>query len=305
MRVLQFFAKAFLFIGLTALFFYLLGAKLWLMVGSYLFEKDAKLLIQYAHEVGNYAKTCEEAPASSSTSFPIAFQLRFLDARNYTLEVVCSVIEDSPIAIKSGSLLPLLTKKFGSSGLAYNVQRFEPTAMTLTVFHEQQAVTLTADGVQKSLGVAAPAQSPVIKNTCVGFGYQCCSADSQSGDGAMQVDGITDCASSCYQRCQSVPYFSAFVSDPFPSTGKDIAMELDSLSITFSYTVDSSDAPIQSVVIDYGDGAQDESTEAVGLFTHTYSCASTCNYQVHITATDTEGKQSRVTETTQYRVVKK
>src|SRR5258708_6153576 len=103
MRILAFFLRLLVFSAIIGVFVYFFGGTIWLKVGSYGFSQDITQLTLYDKNIATYNKICQTSPGSSENSVPLSFQLRFIDDRQYALEVVCTLIENTPIEIKRAS----------------------------------------------------------------------------------------------------------------------------------------------------------------------------------------------------------
>ncbi len=292
MRIAGFFIKWVCILAFLGAFVYFFCGQLWMAISLNGFLDEMKNLETVHLTLSNLTKTCQNAPASSQISQPIAVQLRFIDATHYQTEVLCTLIENTPVILRSGSLPMFVTKVPGTAG--YYVDLTRPTKGTITLQSLAAKKELTVDTSSEHVGIETTSEAPAT--ACLGWGYQCCSPDQEHGTGALQSSKVTDCANNCYAACAPLPYVQAFTTDPYPVSGNVVRMDTDSLVVTFSYTSALLGGKIDKVSIDYGDGANDSSTEAAGSFVHTYSCPGPCSNAAVIKATDTKGNSSVVND---------
>jgi hypothetical protein len=237
------------------------------------------------------ASQCQKAPASSDYSVPIAAQLRFLDEQTYQIELICTLIETTPIVVAQGKLPMFITKMPESSGFYVDLTSPEPSSLTVKSLRSEK--TFVFD--EKLLAATAKrpdiAKTSLPKTACAGWGYQCCQTSAQKGTGTQKQSGVLDCPSSCFAACTSIPMVVALTSDPYPSNN-EVIMTTSSVTVTFSYTSTYSGGKVAKVWIDYGDGSRDETTEAIGVFTHTYTCNEQCRYKAVVHIEDAVGNSS-------------
>jgi hypothetical protein len=292
MRVLQFFFQIFLFIGVVGGLIYFFGGNIWLRVGSFSFVEDVKALANSNKQLQQYTSMCQQAPASSESSSPLGVQLRFLDNQRYVTELVCTLIESSPLILKEGKLPLFIAKDPGSSGFFYASSGSNLASVSLTSIGKHIFVELNNDTVTLEATTQAP-QNQYPKSECISFGFSCCADDSLVGEGDVRSLGVIDCPTSCFPICQKVPYIELFASDP-PSTldTHELALSSSTADVVFNYGVSSANGKIESVTIDYGDGEVQTSTVAQGIFTHTYTCNGPCKYTASLKVQDASGKTS-------------
>lgn len=305
MRILGFFFRLLVVAGVIGAFVYFLGGTLWLQVGTYNFRTDVEQLTRYPRNIADYTQMCQHSPQSSENSTPLGFELRFLDERNYVVEVVCTLIENSPIEIKQGSLPPLITKLPGSAGFYYPLDQKEVVTSAVRLFSINKEVGIALTGDTLTVG---PDIYSVIGNfpkaECSAFGYSCCNVGSQVGQGNQLTRVVTDCATSCFPVCGTVPFVEFFNSDPpYETQTREIVMSADTLDVVFNYNISPKD--IKNVHINFGDGNEQNSTYADGIFTHTYSCPGPCRIAAVISATDAAGVSSIESEETKIYIVRR
>ncbi|HSW90059.1 MAG TPA: hypothetical protein VLH19_04270 [Patescibacteria group bacterium] len=291
MRIVVFFFKTFAFLGISALFVYTLGAQAWILIAAHQFEQDVKSLPRMSRDAQKFTQICQNAPASSENSQPLAFQLRFRDSNAYAIEILCSLIPD-PVLVREGKLLPFVTKDPGSSGFYYAVEGGHDSSVRISFLTGHQTLQLLLDSV-KFVSTIPDIGRPLPQTSCQGFGYACCTERSDLGRGQPLSDGVLDCPNSCFPSCQSVPFVQTFVSEPLPDDAGRIIMTSNTQEVLFSYAVSSTNGKIAQVTIDYGDGTKDTSQLSVGVFTHTFTCSGPCTYTTIISGVDSLGKKTQ------------
>lgn len=278
--------------GLIGVFIYFLGGTLWLQVGTYNFRSEVESLPRLARNVADYTAMCQHSPQSSDNSTPLGFEIRFLDDRHYVVEVVCTLIENSPIELKRGSLPPLITKMPGSSGIYYPLdqQTINLSAVRLFSINKELGISLSGDEVKVGTDIQAVI-GDFPKAECAAFGYSCCTVAATVGQGVPLTGVVTDCAQNCFASCKSVPFIELFNSDPaYEPERREITMTSASLDVVFNYAI--SPKTVNKIHIDFGDGSTQDSTYPDGIFTHTFSCAGPCNYTVKLSAVSADGTAS-------------
>lgn len=290
MRVFALLVKFFILFAITFGIVYGIAPLVLLNVAKNTITKELETFASYTLDRQNYARQCIKAPAASNQSQPLALQLRFLDSQNYAVELICSLVEDTPISISSGILPPTVIKEPGSSGFYLDFNNPRPHSLRLVSLWKTQDISFDGKTVSTS-PVAQVPQSSVPRTVCAGAGYQCCMSATQRGEGDAFV-GATDCANECYSVCTPLPYILTFSSDPYPETDQRVSLTSETQDVTFSYVADVADSEISQVTISFGDGQEAISTDASGIFTHTYYCPSSCVYEAVIRATDATGNVS-------------
>lgn len=295
MRIAGFFLRlAIILLVVGGLSYFLIGY-VWLAWGSRAFLADVRFFEESIAADQANAKKCLNAPASSRSSLPIALQFRFLDDRSYTIELLCSLIEDSPIELRSNRLPPFITKLSGSSGFYVDLENPGVSGITLASFRAQQRFVFSKTSLLPQSAIATIEtipQTSLPQSVCAGFGYQCCAADAELGDGTGQTGGVTDCPGRCFSSCTARPYITSFVADPYPDPSNTVRLSREQLTVTFSYSADLVGGTIDRVSIDYGDGETEEVKSPTGVFSHTYRCASMCSYTATVTAYSQDGLSS-------------
>lgn len=233
-------------------------------------------------------QSCVNAPGSSPYSIPIAYQLRFLDATQYQVELICSYIEEAPVLMRTGKLPFLVSKLTGSTGFYYSLSKREQSSVGLSAIWYSRYLVLDGVSVESANALVQNVQPTSV---CSGYGYTCCEQGVYAGVGDL-YPSVKDCPSTCYAACSPLPYVESFNADPYPEDGSTVVMQGVSQQVIFSYAASSRGPKIAYVTINYGDGSQDNSTEKSGIFTHQFECTSSCRIPVTLTATDVTGQVS-------------
>lgn len=292
MRVLSYLFKLSLVSLIVGALIWLFGGYIWLSVGTYNFINDVWQLPLLNRNLAVYMQMCARAPEGSENSVPKAFALRFVDERNYVVELVCSLIEDSPIQIKTGSLPMFITRNPGSSGFIFWLDDKSGThsALRLTSLRHALGVELRGDTVVKGNQIQEIA-SEYPHSTCQARLFTCCAPGSQLGVGEALNVGVTDCPQSCFLQCKNVPFIEVFGSDPgYEPQTRELMMSDASLDVIFNYSV--LPKTVDLVTMDFGDGTTQTSSYSEGIFVHTYVCEGSCKFTAALVARDADGSTS-------------
>lgn len=219
-------------------------------------------------------------------------QLRFTSDTEYQLEAVCGFFSNDPIVIENYKLPPLVKKAKGQAGFVWDPNN--KSGVVLEVYGRKTSVVLDGKSVKIIQGAADLAgKQPVA--SCPGFGYECCSPETQVGIGAVFTQA-SDCVQSCYTSCQPRPSVLKFTSDPNPDLKSRTALVAKGAPMTFYYVIDPGKTPQATSVMQFGDDQSQTFSEKDGNFTHTYQCAKTeCKYTATLTVTDQNGLASVLT----------
>lgn len=294
MRIVGFFIRWIFILALLAAGVYFFTGQMWMAITTRGFLADLKKVQDATLNTRQYISQCQKAPAASTLSNAIAVQLRFVDEKNYQLELRCTLIEDAPVLLSKGTLPLFVTKAPGSSGLYVDLTSAASSSVTLKAFAATKVFSV--DTSEQFYGATSIPSAPATQ--CIGWGGRCCSPEQERGEGAQQREGVLDCANNCFAACTALPYIQAFSSDPYPTTPGVVSMTSDSVTVTFAYTASLLNGKIASVHMDFGDGQSEDSTLPIGAFVHTYTCAGPCSNQAVITAKDAKGNSSVVNSST-------
>ncbi len=127
-------------------------------------------------------QSCVNAPGSSPYSIPIAYQLRFLDATQYQVELICSYIEESPVLMRTGKLPMLVSKRSGTTGFYYSLAKREQSSVGLSAIWYTRTIMLDGVTVETSKDLV---QNVHPTSVCSGYGFTCCEQGVYAGVGAV------------------------------------------------------------------------------------------------------------------------
>lgn len=314
MRVIKFFIISLLSLIVASFLFVFVGREFFLLLAKTNLKRDHQTI---AKEV--YASSCYQQFGENQNYWT---QIRFISDRDYNLEVVCEDFDQQPILIEAKKLPLFVHKVSNTSGLVLNEENY-PSYLDLSCFQRQMTVyvedqsfhttSLTKPDLDYQIGPAT---------ACEAVNYQCCNAESQSGQGT-DFNQATDCPKSCYESCLQRPMILAFNSSP-PVNDSRLVTIKSGLELEMSYVVGDSDAELfegqiadeaepslmekiqvlfdqekdQNTVavkpitvrVDYGDGQFFESNDLQQSLSHVYTCNSNlCLYEAEISAVDSKG----------------
>lgn len=225
------------------------------------------------------------------------FQLRFINERQYQLEVNC--LQRDPVVMEAMQLPAMVVKTSGSAGFFYNLEeRSLSGEVTLEFLGRSRTVSVNTEQQVAQRSGATEYWSPNPRSFCSAFGYTCCDAVTQSPVGEGLSSGVVDCPGSCFSSCQQRPVLLSFQSDPrVDAETRATRIQGSSVLVIFSFLFDDSESAIREVTIDFGDGENELVFTAEGRFEKEYRCESAggCIYTVTIQAEDERGIQSAVT----------
>jgi hypothetical protein len=320
MRVFKIFLISLLVLAVVLAGAFFVGREVLLGVTSSILSAASKQL-----EGKKYAGRCLERFGTEQDSFT---QLRFLDEKNFQLELVCEDFVSQPIVLETGNLAPFVKKTSLTSGLIFQEDalpsyvEFSALGRNFSAYVEDEKYHFTL-GQRPDLDYSAgPASS------CSAFSSTCCDLAAESGQG-QQSAGATDCPKSCYQRCLARPILLSFNSRPTMQKQKVSLRSGETLSLAYVFTDSVESAfvgeeekaatqslqqqlqtllrnteshrqaallPLQ-VTLDFGDGQTAVSANLQDTFDHVYTCmTATCYYEVQIQAVDASGVPSAENE---------
>ncbi len=298
MRILRvIFTTLFFFLAVSALVFFTLREGLLLYASSQL-SSDYSKLRSLAGNTGEYQDRCQNRSGELAGGGVSQVQLRFIDDKEYVIEVLCNRFELTPITADE-NILPWSVKKLaGNTGFVW--QKNSKTmrgGVRLEIWGRERAFgpglnSISADAVDTAAFDVGPLSS------CEGYGYACCNQDTEEGTGEL-YSAVLDCPQNCYATCEKLPIILSLNTDPYltPET-RTVSIASDQ-SVTFQWVVE---LPTDTGVIeiDYGDGSSEEVAASTEQTQHTYTCSrSRCRYEVQIQATDAAGRRSAQTPITQ------
>lgn len=315
MRVLFLLIKFLVIIGLLVGAVFLIVREGLLFWGKYEIERESDRLRTSLMGAKNYATNCVDTFPGTSQGLALSgLQIRFIDDRTYQVEIVCAHHEQDPILLRTASLPMFVTKLPGSSGLFFGAGKPIHTTMELGLWGRRYPMTVRDVGTDVAANVTtniADLQDSSTfmqypESSCAGWGYQCCDALTQVPDGPAVVGVTRDCRNSCYSACLSRPLVLSFRSDPQQEPNEEaVHLTTDNAELAFAAVVHAPGAALQKVVIDFGDGSNEEYSQDQITTTHTYVCTTgaACPFTAKIVAFDVNGLQSPDLPTTTIKIV--
>ena len=299
MRILLILLKTFLYVAVAVAVVFFGTREVLLWYARVQLAGEVEKLRTVAKNSNEYALMCKSTFTFAEDTFALAgVQIRFLDDHTYQSEVVCAQRARDPIPLRSGSLPYGVARKPGSSGLLFVVGSPAHTLVELTfLWRTIQYSVIDVSAKEKNVDYPVAA--------CAGWGYACCDTVTQVPKGIAPPGDVSDCRSSCYSACQNRPIILSFRSDPpAPFDTRTVRLINGQHQATLAYIVAGSDAPIKSVIIDFGDGATQRLTEERDSVSHDYVCTQpSCQYTASITATDVNGLESPSLQTSMLNIV--
>lgn len=230
-------------------------------------------------------------------------QLRFLDNKEYALELGCENFKNIPIEKKQ---LPLTVRKTtGTAGFTYDLKsKMVSGALTLQFLDQSRVLEAEEDELRTYWGQTEVVSDSLI-TSCQAHGFQCCDAVLEQGQGEVFRTGVNDCQEQCYASCLKRPNLVLFQTDPLlDPVARTVEVSKSVPSVFFRYTFGQGSQPLQQVKITYGDGTEETSTELSGEFVKQYFCQEeSCTYRAQIQAVDLAGIRSSVTRIAEVDVV--
>lgn len=217
------------------------------------------------------------------------FQLRFTSPTTYNMEVHC--LSAAPAVWQNKQLPYGVTKTTGSAGFYYDfVNKTLSGELTLELWGQKRLVYVDGEKTGHNWGQSLlRAQLPA--SVCASHGLVCCDSTLQIGQDEPLSAGVTDCPGQCFQSCQQRPVLLSFQADPFMEyETREVPVYGDNTLVLMMYVFDGQESPVKRVVIDFGDGTQQEFTTPTGQAQKTYACAQKpCRYTATIFAEDERG----------------
>lgn len=299
MRVLLLLTKFLVGLGLLISAVFLISREGLLLWGQYTIQRDADRLRASTVNAKDYATNCDNTfPGLDLGNALSGLQMRFVDDNTYQIELVCAQHEQDPILLRTVSLPMFVTRMPGSSGLFFGVGKPIRTTMELGLWGRLYRITIgNAAALQGSTQQSAT-RMQYPESNCAGWGYQCCDAVTQVPDGLPVAGVAQDCRSSCYSACKSRPLVLSFRSDPQQKAGvqgeQTVNLTADDGMLAFAAVVNAPGAALQKVLIDFGDGSNEEFSKDQITTTHKYTCTTSavCSFTAKIIAYDIDGLPS-------------
>lgn len=265
-------------------------------------KSGVTVLKQLKLSPGMPAVQCTSSNLANVPLVPVeAIQLAFTSATDFQAEVICETPLREPQVVATFTLPPFVKKMPGTAGLLWG----KNSGIVLELWGRHRSVLLTDQEVSVSHQVVNVSQGQPLIATCQGYGFSCCGTDAAVGQGE-QTDQVRDCPKSCYASCLARPVVLSFTSQPFFDPQTRTLTVGASEAVTFNYVVDFGATQAGTLTFDFGDGATEMFTDAVGTVEHLFSCpADSCEFPVKVFVSDTQGTRSIDTTISQMKVLVK
>jgi len=230
-------------------------------------------------------------------------QLRFLNSKEYVLEVGC---ENFTSVEFQRHVLPYgVRKTTGTAGFIFELRNGTLAgAITLEFLDQSRVIESSDEGVITYWGKTMVVSDNLI-SSCQAHGFQCCDANLEQGQGEAFRTGVNDCQEQCYASCLVRPNLILFQTDPLlDPVARKVEVSKSVPTVFFQYAFGTGSQPFKEVVITYGDGTEERSSEAKGEFVKQYDCQEdSCEYRAQIQAVDQAGIPSSVSRIAEVDIV--
>lgn len=300
MRVIVILLKTFGAVAAIVAMLFFGGREVLLLLAKNQIQNEVEKMRAGTKSSNEYAVMCAKMFTITEQVYALeAIQLRFTSDHTYNVEIVCVQRESDPIALRSGSLPPFVSRLPGSSGLVFAYNRPAYTYVEVSTYGR------TSRLAYKDAGVTGKSQLPVA--ACEGWGYQCCDAITTVPVGGPASGQVTDCPGGCFSSCKQRPLILSFRSEPrLQAETRSVTVKKDQAVVNFSVIAANPGVVggVKRVELDYGDGTRDTFTKEQISMAHTYSCATvTCSYTAKVVAYDADGLNSPDIRTSSMTVV--
>ncbi len=315
MRVVKAFFTSILILGLGLGAIFLIAREILLLTAA-IQVRQSLIWVKELDNNQQYLAQCSSLGVSRSSIDKVhSTQLRYTQPNRYVIEVICGGMENNPIKVAGEKLPPLVTHETRQSGLRWGSN----SALNFKLYNRTYSVSVVAGTVSIAL---KPAQTETITgpaSDCVSYGYECCDLNVQQGAG-RQIREALDCPQTCYQTCAPRPLVLNFRTEPhYDQLTRGLSIS-QGQTVAFSFAVSPNQDPVLSrhydeedwlertismvetvltfadpdeevtVILDYGDGEQDEFKSYSGQAEHTYKCPqASCEYIANLQAVNEKG----------------
>lgn len=277
MRILKFLLYSVVVIAIVAVVGALLSREALLFWGTSTVKSSLTTLQAISVNYGDYVFQCRQKGSPPDQIAVTGLQLRFINNREYVLELICNGLQFDPIVIERKTLPFLVQKQAGPGGIIWGN---DLSAITLGVYGRTQSIGVDKKEIVSSMKPLTAGVSP--QTTCQGRGFSCCNADTQFGTGLLQSE-VNDCPRSCFASCLPRPVVLSFTTDPVLDPRRTITIPPNQ-TVGFAYVISNDGGKPVTVTLDFGDGQTETSDNLVHKTEHLYICnTGVCNYQVHLT----------------------
>jgi hypothetical protein len=300
MRVLLFFFKALVTLGVIAVVGFFAGREIVIRMAV----ADVRSVLSVAKKIGNnpgsYAQQCYQLGSNEDQGHPLsAIQIKFSNNTDYVLEVVCAQLQLSPIQVSTHQLKWGVKKVAGTSGIVWGDAR---SGVILEFWGKRRAVIVENQQIIYTSAQAAELGTGPVAS-CQGYGFQCCAVETSQGVGD-QLTGVTDCPRTCFAQCQARPVVLSFTTEPFFENQSRSVHIGQGDQVSFSFVASSPGKTTLSTTLSFGDGQEETLAGLTGSTSHTYACNQvSCSYEAQLKVVDSNGVAAADTPVTKLTVV--
>ncbi len=249
-------------------------------------------LIAGARFKSEYDQQCKDKGVGRPGMKVRAVELRFTSDTQYQIDVVCEFFANDPIVVQEYTLPMFVKKAKGQAGFVWDPEQI--SGVTLEVYGRQTSLVLEGGKFSAHQG-AFDFTGIQPSSTCGGFGFACCPAETQIGDGD-NFSQVSDCPNECFSTCLARPVVLRFMSDPNPDLKTRSVTVAKGAPITFYFITDPGYTKQATTRIEFGDSEFQEFNTAEANYTHQYQCAlAECRYQAQLIVTDHAGNTNAKT----------
>jgi len=270
---------------------------LWLAVRQVTGDLD---FIQRTNQWQSYESKCYQEGGLASAR---QIQLRFLNSAEYVLELGCENYTE--VEFQRHELPFSVRKTTGTAGFIFDLRTNTLSgAITLEFLDQATVIEAREDGVDTYWGKTTVVSDNLV-SSCEAHGFQCCDSVLEQGQGAHFRTGVNDCQEQCYASCLIRPNLILFQTDPLlDPVARTVEVSKSVPTVFFQYAFGTGSQSVKEVVIRYGDGTEERSSQTKGEFVKQYECQEeTCLYRAQIQAVDQSGIPSSVTRIAEVDIV--
>lgn len=258
-------------------------------------QGDIDIVESLHNNPARYLGECVKKFGQQSTNALAGFQLRFIDDKNYVVEAVCSFDTSQPVTINERALPMFVRKLPGSSGIFVPISAGATSSFKIGLFGRVTTFTVSSSSNEAE----NPSNTVYPVSVCTGWGYQCCSPDTEVPADTIITQGALDCPGRCAQRCMKRPVIYSFNAQPsFNSVTRSVMIQ-EGTQVQFGFVIGDADGTVQKAVLDFGDNTAPDVLLLgdKGSVAHDYACAAgQCTYTASLQLTDNENLQSNSNE---------
>lgn len=258
--------------------------------------------VRTLHAQSDYASECrvverDEEDEERKEKPVLGSQLRFVNERDYVLEIVCVSSLRGPVLVAKGSLVWGVEKEDGYSGMFFRAANYQTQVGAGLVLRSgpfRRAVVYDGErfsvrGVD-TVDVVEPGNNQAMA-ACKGWGGVCCDGLTASGVGGEYRDKVSDCGGRCFETCVRRPVLLFFSAEPeIHQQARVLELRGQSVQVVFTYSIQAVDGEIDEVTISFGDGDSFVGHNAIDSVAHTFECGEgLCSYKVLVSAVDKNG----------------